>query len=148
VRRAIAVKVLVIEQDPFEQGVRASLNLGHTVGHAVEIVSEFCLRHGEAVAIGTVVEARLAEQLSLAPTGLAAQIAGVLGGLGLPVDVPTNLSLGAILQRMKFDKKKSNNVVRFALPLKIGAVEPAVPVDDIEEVFSPEFLYRSMGKSG
>ena len=141
VRRAIAVKVQIIEQDPFEKGLRAALNLGHTVGHAVEIVSEFCLRHGEAVAIGMVVEARLAEQLALTPPGLAQRIASVLAGVGLPVSVPANLSLAAILWRMKFDKKKSNNVVRFALPLKIGLVEPAVPLADLESIFSPEFLY-------
>ncbi len=143
VRRAIAVKVQVIRQDPFEKGLRASLNLGHTVGHAVEIVSEFRLRHGEAVAIGMQVEARLAEQLSLAPSGLAARIALVLAGLGLPFVVPAELPLTAIVARMKYDKKKANNVVRFALPLKIGSVEPAVPVSDLESVFTSEFLYAA-----
>ena len=59
VKRAMAVKINIIEEDPNEKGVRASLNLGHTVGHAVELVSHFRLRHGEAVAIGMVAEAKV-----------------------------------------------------------------------------------------
>lgn len=143
VRRAMAVKVQVIEQDPFEKGIRAALNLGHTVGHAVEIASEFGLRHGEAVAIGMVVEARLAEHLSLTTPGLASQIAFVLNNLGLPTVVPSSLSVASIIWRMKFDKKKSNNIVRFALPISIGTVEPSVSVADLEAIFSPDFLYSS-----
>ncbi|HUE99128.1 MAG TPA: 3-dehydroquinate synthase, partial [Anaerolineales bacterium] len=63
VRQAMAVKIKIIEEDPYEKGLRAALNLGHTVGHAVELVSRFQLRHGEAVAIGMVAEAKLAEHL-------------------------------------------------------------------------------------
>ena len=143
VRRAMAVKVLVIDKDPFEKGSRAALNLGHTVGHALEIVSEFSLRHGEAVAIGMVVEARLAEHLLLAASGLARRIASVLSGVGLPIEIPANMPVDLILKSMKFDKKKSNNVVRFALPVDIGVVEPSVPVSDLEGIFSSEFLYSS-----
>jgi 3-dehydroquinate synthase len=142
VRRAIGVKALVIEQDPFEKGIRAGLNLGHTVGHAVEIVSRFELRHGEAVAIGMVAEARLAEKLGLtaggiAPSGdfsLSGQIAAVLVGLGLPTEIPPGLPVPAILQAMKFDKKKEAHVVKFALPVRIGGVRVGVAVSDLEEV--------------
>jgi shikimate kinase / 3-dehydroquinate synthase len=59
VKRAMAVKIQIIEEDPYEKGDRAALNLGHTVGHAVELVSDFELRHGEAVAIGMVMEANM-----------------------------------------------------------------------------------------
>ena len=136
VRRAMGVKVQVIEQDPFEKGVRAGLNLGHTVGHAVEIVSHFELRHGEAVAIGMVAEARLAEKLGLAAggDGLARQIQTVLTGLGLPTEIPAALAVPAILQAMKLDKKKEAQVVKFALPVKIGEVKVGVAVPDLEEV--------------
>ncbi len=78
VKRAMAVKIKVIEEDPYEKGFRAALNLGHTVGHAVELVSKFQLRHGEAVAIGMVVEAKLAERLMVANKGLSSKIAEVL----------------------------------------------------------------------
>ncbi len=73
IRRAMALKIRVIQEDPFEGGLREALNLGHTVGHAVELASDFRLRHGEAVAIGMVVEARLAEQIGLAEFGARGQ---------------------------------------------------------------------------
>ena len=66
----MAVKINVIEADPFERGLRASLNLGHTIGHAVETASGYRLRHGEAVAIGMVAEAGLAERAGIAAMGL------------------------------------------------------------------------------
>jgi 3-dehydroquinate synthetase len=136
VRRAMGVKVQVIVDDPYEKGFRAALNLGHTVGHAVELVSRFELRHGEAIAIGTVAEARLAEKLGLteAGDGLSERIKAVLTGLGLPTEIPVDLSVPAIIQSMKVDKKKERHVVKFALPVKIGAVKVGVAVKDLEEV--------------
>ncbi|HSK67594.1 MAG TPA: 3-dehydroquinate synthase family protein, partial [Anaerolineales bacterium] len=133
VRRAIAVKIRVIEEDPYEKGFRAALNLGHTVGHAVELVSQFELRHGEAIAIGMVVEARYAEQIGIAENGLSTKIATVLSGLGLPVDIPKDLPRAEILRAMRVDKKKDASRVRFALPLRIGKVE-LVDVTDLENV--------------
>jgi 3-dehydroquinate synthase len=136
VRQAIGVKVQFIEQDPFEAGLRASLNLGHTVGHAVEVVSHYRLRHGEAVAIGMVVEARLAERLGLTRNGigLADQIKAVLTEIGLPTEIPPDLDIASIIQAMKFDKKKERNVVNFALPVSIGSVRIGVAVSDLEAV--------------
>ncbi len=87
VKRAMAVKIKIIEEDPYEKGFRAALNLGHTVGHAVELVSKFELRHGEAVSIGMVAEAKYAERKGLAKTGLAHVIADVLSDLGLPTSI-------------------------------------------------------------
>ncbi len=135
VRRAMAVKIAVIEADPYERGLRAALNLGHTVGHAVELVSEFKLRHGEAIAIGTVVEARLAERLGKAQAGLGEQIAVTFAELGLPTQIPPELPREAILQAMKVDKKKASGVVRFALPVAIGKVEVGVAVEDLGLIF-------------
>lgn len=136
VRHAIAVKIRIVEADPFEQGFRAALNFGHTVGHAVELVSGFRIRHGEAVAIGMVVEARLAERLSLAEKGLTKNIKSTLIGLGLPTDIPPYLSRDAILQTMKMDKKKRDGKIRFALPVKVGEVKTGIEVDDLNLVFS------------
>ncbi len=135
VRRAMAVKIQVIEIDPFERGLRAVLNFGHTVGHALELVSRFRLRHGEAVAIGMVAEARLAERLGLAGDGLSIQISEVLRGLGLPVEIPHGLPRGDILKAMRVDKKKAEGIVRFALPVAIGEVQTGVEVEDLKLVF-------------
>lgn len=133
VKRAVAVKIKVIEEDPYEKGFRAALNLGHTVGHAVELVSGFRLRHGEAVSIGMVAEARLAERLTVASSGLTESIRAPLSELGLPVHIPKDLPRQNLIRAMKVDKKKSNNVVRFALPVEIGKVE-LVEVTDLEMV--------------
>jgi 3-dehydroquinate synthetase len=133
VKRAMAVKIKVIEDDPYEKGFRAALNLGHTVGHAVELVSQFELRHGEAIAIGTVVEASYAEEIGVAEKGLADQIAQALSVLGLPTQIPDAMSRGEIIRAMRVDKKKSAKAIRFALPVRIGKVE-LVDVSDLEEV--------------
>jgi shikimate kinase / 3-dehydroquinate synthase len=123
VKRAMAVKIKIIEADPYEKGVRAGLNLGHTVGHAVELVSKFQLRHGEAVAIGMVAEAKLAERLTVAAQGLSDVIAEALFTLGLPIQIPQNLPRQEIIHAMRVDKKKNANAIRFALPAEIGRVE-------------------------
>jgi shikimate kinase/3-dehydroquinate synthase len=136
VRRGMAVKVKVIEEDPYEQGIRAALNLGHTIGHAVELVSGFSLLHGEAVAIGMVAEAWLAERLTVAEPGLSDAMAKTLSALELPIEIPQGLSQNEIVRAMKVDKKKAAGVVRFALPVKIGEVKVGVEVENLEEVLS------------
>lgn len=127
--RAMAVKISMIEEDPYEQGRRAALNLGHTIGHGVEKASQYRLRHGEAVAVGMALEARLAERLGLAQPGLEEQISQLLENIGLPAAIPAEISREEILKAMRHDKKKINNQVCFALPLKIGEVRIGVAVD-------------------
>ncbi|MEN8240604.1 MAG: 3-dehydroquinate synthase [Chloroflexota bacterium] len=134
VRRGMAVKVKIIEEDPFEQGIRAALNFGHTVGHAIELVSQFNLLHGEAVAIGMVVETNLAERLSIAEKGLAATLQETLSKLRLPVDIPNNLPQAEITDTMRSDKKKSAGIIRFALPEKIGIVRVGIEIENLESV--------------
>jgi 3-dehydroquinate synthase len=133
VKQAMAVKIKIIEEDPYEKGMRAALNLGHTVGHALELASRFRLRHGEAVAIGMVAEAKLAERLSVAAPGMSDKVAGVLSRLGLPVRIPTDLPREEIIQAMKLDKKKHAAAIRFALPVQVGQVE-LVEVRDLDLV--------------
>ena len=133
VKRAMAVKISIIEEDPYEKGFRAALNLGHTIGHAVELASQFRLRHGEAIAIGMVAEAGLAERMDLTGEGLSDRIRQVLIGLGLPVDIPSDLSRQEILRAIRVDKKKNANAVRFALPVAIGKVE-LVEITELESV--------------
>ena len=135
VKRALAVKIQIIEEDPYEKGIRAALNLGHTVGHAVELASKFELRHGEAIAIGMVAEAKYAERIGVARKGLADEISTVLSGLGLPVEIPADMPREEIINAMRVDKKKSAKSVRFALPVEIGKVE-LVEVSDLESVIA------------
>src|SRR5215213_2091246 len=133
VKRAMGVKIRIIEDDPYERGFRAALNLGHTVGHAVELVSRFQLRHGEAVAIGMVAEAKFAEKLNLSSPGLSDRISQVLTRLGLPTEIPSHLPRPEVLGAMRVDKKKNAASIRFALPKEIGQVE-LVEVTDLEMV--------------
>lgn len=134
VRRGMAVKVNVIEQDPYEKGVRQALNLGHTVGHGVELASDFHLSHGECVAIGTVIEARIAEYLNLANPNLSIHIAENLKQVGLPTEIPTNLLRERIIEAMQMDKKRAAGKLRFALPERIGSVRVGVEVENWQEL--------------
>jgi 3-dehydroquinate synthetase len=130
VARAAAIKVQVIRADPLESGRRAVLNLGHTIGHAVELASGYSLRHGEAVAIGLAAETRLAEELNLAEKGLAEKLRADLQKLGLPVDIPAGLDPRGIMTALKKDKKKAGGSVRFALASKIGAADVGIEIDE------------------
>ncbi len=130
VSRALAVKARIILEDPFEKGVRAALNLGHTLGHGIEKASGFTVQHGEAVAIGTVLEARLAEALGLATPNFADQLAAFFRQVNLPVDLPSGIDCQAVRQAMSLDKKKSNGIVRFALPAALGDVRTGIAVDE------------------
>jgi len=135
VKRAMAVKIQVIEDDPYEKGFRAALNLGHTVGHAVELVSRFELRHGEAIAIGMAVEAAYSARVGLSTSGVVKAVQDLLSALNLPIAIPKEMPRAEIIRAMRMDKKKNAKVIRFALPVEIGKVE-LVDVSDLEEVMS------------
>jgi 3-dehydroquinate synthase len=139
VRRSMAVKIRLIQEDPYEKGQRAALNLGHTIGHALEAGSGYRLRHGEAVSIGMVAAARLSERLGIAQVGLAEEIAAALDGLQLPVAAPSGMDWDTILQGMRVDKKRFSGTLRFALPERIGSVRVGVEVNDAELIRSVLF---------
>jgi len=128
IAETLAVKVGVVREDPREKGVRAKLNLGHTVGHALEIATDFRLSHGEAVAIGTVEEARLAVRLGLAPSSWPDEVAAMFAAEGLPVSLPDGITYDSLRDQMARDKKQtSSRIVRFAIPCGMGDVR-LVPV--------------------
>jgi len=128
-RRAIQVKVDIVREDPFEKGRRAALNLGHTIGHGLEAASKFELLHGEAIAIGTLAEARVAERIGLARTGVADRIERVTDRVNLPVRY-SNLDIEEIVTLMQADKKKHGGRLKYALPRDIGDVAIGVNVKD------------------
>jgi 3-dehydroquinate synthetase len=130
ISRSMAVKVRVITEDPYEKGLRASLNLGHTYGHAIEAASGFSLSHGEAIAIGMVLEAALAEQIQLANQGIRLQTEVALTNLGLPIRPPSGMSWDEIKLHMGRDKKNAAGKIRFALPATIGDVRTGITVEE------------------
>jgi 3-dehydroquinate synthase len=129
IRRSIKVKVDVVREDPYERGRRVALNLGHTIGHGIEAASQFLLRHGEAIGIGLIAEAKIAERLGLAQAGLSDRVEAVIDRVGLPTRY-ANLATDAIVQLMRSDKKKQLGRLKFALPRAIGEVVVGVDVKD------------------
>ncbi len=138
--RSIQVKVDVVQEDPFETGRRAILNLGHTVGHALELLSQYAMRHGEAVAIGIVAAARIAERLGRADVGLSDRVTAALASVELPVHCPA-WSVEEIWGAMRHDKKRRGRRLCWVLPAAIGRVDL---VDDVPEALVTEVLV-SMG---
>jgi len=124
VARSVEIKAEIVAADERERGRRAVLNFGHTVGHALEATSGYALLHGEAVAIGMVVEARLAEALRVAEAGTARRIAAALHHHRLPTAIPDGCTVDPLLAAMRHDKKARDGALRFALPFRIGAMRP------------------------
>lgn len=120
IRRSVQIKAEVVSGDERDSGRRAILNAGHTVAHALERISGYELPHGEAVALGLLVECELAEQLGLASAGLRNRVAALLGRLGLPVRLPPRLERSALFGSMATDKKNRTGQVHFALPRRLG----------------------------
>jgi len=125
VARSVAIKAEIVAADERESGLRAILNFGHTVAHAIEARSGYGVLHGEAVAIGMAVEARLAESAGIAAPGTRARIVAALEGCSLPVRVPDEVTTDELLEAMQLDKKTRQERVRCALPAHCGAMARA-----------------------
>jgi 3-dehydroquinate synthase len=121
IERAIQLKVDVVEKDPYEQGHRALLNLGHTFGHALELLSGYSLSHGEGVSIGLVAAARLSARLGLCPRSVGERTENVLERLGLPVRYES-FSPDEVWEAMSTDKKRRGSRLRFVLLGGLGEV--------------------------
>jgi 3-dehydroquinate synthase len=125
VARSCELKAQVVSADEREEtGLRAVLNYGHTVGHAIEAVAGYTgyFQHGEAVAVGMVAEGRLAEQLGWVEPSFTDRIASLLRRLGLPTTAP-GLDVDRLFAAMSKDKKNRSGKVRFVLPRSLGKVE-------------------------
>ena len=135
IARSCVHKAAIVERDPFEHGERALLNFGHTFGHAIETEQAAFhgygsgLNHGEAVAIGMVLAARLSTALGMADAGDAERLRTVLEAFGLPVEMPANLDPLALLAHMQLDKKAQGSGLRFILWDGAGAARIVAGVD-------------------
>ncbi len=122
IKRSCEIKAEVVGKDERESGLRAILNFGHTVGHAVEALTNYTgHRHGEAVSIGMVMAARLSHKTGLCGREVEARVEALLSALGLPVKMPA-LEPSAVLSAIGLDKKSEGGKVKFVLPKKIGEV--------------------------
>ena len=134
VRRSVAIKASVVARDERESGVRKVLNFGHTLGHAIEASKKFAGLHGYAVAMGMVVEARIAEAMGIAVVGTAASIKDACEAAGLPVTLP-RIPVDRLMAFTRSDKKTRAGVVHYSLPKAIGEMAGAdqgwsLPVPD------------------
>jgi len=123
-------KIQVINADPFEKGIRATLNLGHTIGHAIELESGFHFRHGEAIGLGMLAEADISMKLGLCHAELPGIIFQALQNLGLPIKLSYSIHIDRIITAMQKDKKKAGGRIKFALPRQIGSVGYGDQVDE------------------
>lgn len=114
------IKTTIVAEDWREAGRRQVLNFGHTIGHAIEHALAYGISHGDAVAVGMLVEARIAELLGVAAAGLQAAIASAVSRAGLPTRLPAGVSIGALISATAGDKKVRSGMVRYSLPTEIG----------------------------
>lgn len=123
IRRCIELKQSVVERDEFETtGLRAILNFGHTVGHAIEKEQAYRgLKHGEAISVGMVVECRLGEALGITSVGLGSRLEHGLASQGLPTRLPKDLQAASLLDAMRLDKKAWDGNLAFSLLEDAGA---------------------------
>ena len=121
VARNVAIKRDVVSADETERGLRQTLNLGHTLGHAVEAASDFRLGHGASVACGMCCIARASAALGWCDEGLVGRIEAACAAYGLPIDI--SLDHETIMRFATRDKKRHGRSVNLVVPLAIGHVE-------------------------
>lgn len=131
---SVRIKARVVGADRTEQSLRQVLNFGHTIAHALETLADYTVSHGDAVAVGMVVEARIGEQLKVTAPGTSARIVEALRAASLPASVSelsispelkSRLTPAAVVEATRLDKKVRAGSVRYALPRQIGEMESA-----------------------
>ena len=122
---SVRIKAAVVAEDAREGGKRQVLNFGHTIAHAIEKRLDYQLPHGDAVALGMIVEAQLAELAEVAREPLAARIREAVAAVGLPTVLPAGVDRDAVLHETHGDKKARAGAARYALPVALGEMDPA-----------------------
>lgn len=132
VRRCVRVKASVVSRDEREEGLRATLNLGHTVGHAIEAEAGYGrLRHGEAISLGLVAALRIGERLGATRAELTERCIRILSRVGLPVDLASQ-PLDRAVNLIGHDKKRAGAGIRFIVARDVGSVDLVdLPLEDL-----------------
>ena len=132
IERCVSNKAHIVELDEFDNGTRQLLNLGHTVGHAIELCSSFTVSHGSAVAIGTVIATKIAYSLNLCTKAELDETVALISAQGLPTRSPYSAS--QLAKVATADKKRSGDTISFVIPYGIGNCElMKIKVSDLEE---------------
>jgi len=117
--QSVKIKAEVVEKDELDSGLRNILNYGHTIGHAIESVSDFKIKHGEAVAVGMLAAARISSKMGMLDENEVARLKKVIEKAGLPTKM-TGFKIEGIMQAMRHDKKVRQDKIRFVLLKSIG----------------------------
>jgi 3-dehydroquinate synthase len=123
--RACEIKADVVSKDEREGGLRAILNFGHTLGHAIETLENYTMRHGEAIAIGMVYASRLAHRMGVCAAKVPERVEAIIRDYGLPTSlaaIKRRPSAAQLMEAISVDKKAEDGKARFVLPKRIGEV--------------------------
>jgi 3-dehydroquinate synthase len=133
------IKAEVVAKDERDVGLRNILNYGHTIGHAIETISDFKVEHGKAIAIGMLAAARISNKMSILDKNDLGRLKGIIEKAGLPTEMP-DLEIEKIIQAMKHDKKVLRGKIRFVLLKSIGSafITDEVDVSLVEKVLVNE----------
>jgi 3-dehydroquinate synthase len=123
------LKSNVVQADEKEAGYRRVLNLGHTVGHALEKLTGFSLKHGDCVAAGMIAAATLSHRLGMMPSGDLYRLESLCEAWEMPVRIPASIGAESIIQAIQADKKRIGEKLHFILPVRIGEVVEYTDVD-------------------
>jgi len=133
IQRCIEVKAGIVNRDINEMGIRAILNYGHTIGHAIE--SNTGMPHGEAVAFGMIVESQIAKKLGLTPDDEAERLKSVIKAFGLPVEL--NIDPEALAQAIEKDKKAAGDSIKFPVVGLMGICELIeIKLEDLKRIIN------------
>lgn len=132
IKRSLEIKRDIVEKDPFENGDRALLNFGHTIGHAIEKYMDFRLMHGECVALGCIAACWISYRREQLSTEEFYEIRDMFLPFFLPITLPDDADADKILSLTKSDKKMTGNKIRFILLKKVGKAYADMTVTDEE----------------
>ncbi|WP_379968514.1 3-dehydroquinate synthase [Ectobacillus sp. sgz5001026] len=142
---AIGVKAAVVSQDEKEKGIRAFLNFGHTLGHAIESILGYgVMTHGDAIAIGMRYAILLSERIYQTDLNYS-ELDGLFASYGYPT-MPKHLQVEPLVEKMKLDKKSNGGIIRMVLLREIGTVEVVSVNDDVVINVLQEFIERESSK--
>ena len=138
IAKCVDLKRMVVDEDEFDTGARQKLNLGHTIGHSVEAMSNFGLSHGKSVAIGTAIVTRASRKFGICTQGTEDKVVALLHKFGLPTS--TKYTAKELHRCALSDKKRSGGTVNLIVPEKIGscAIRP-ISVDELESFIQAGF---------
>jgi len=122
IKRSCQIKSEVVELDEKESNLRKILNFGHTIGHAIENLSDYKISHGQAISMGMIAEGKIALEMGLWKKAEFDRLVSLLKRTGLPTEFPDYFEVSLIIDTMKLDKKSRGGRIEMALPAKLGGM--------------------------